>query len=78
MRLSGQFQASLIYFFLRKDFGRTKTQINQNQPTKTKKSERKTKKENGFSAHKNFQEGRNHLFWVLVFFVHSKFFRKNK
>ena len=78
MRLSGQFQASLIFFFLRKDFERTKTQINQNQPTKTKKSERKTKKENGFSAHKNFQEGRNHLFWVLVLFVHSKSFRKNK
>ena len=40
MRLSVQFLASLfIYLFLRKDFERTKTQINQNQPTKTKISE---------------------------------------
>ena len=51
MRLSGQFQASLI-FFLRKDFERTKTQINQIQPTKTKKSERKTTKKKVFARTK--------------------------
>ena len=48
--------------------------------TNQRKLKKRTKnnKENGFSAHKNFQEGRNHLFWVLVLFVHSKSFRKNK
>ena len=40
MRLSVQFLANFfIYLFLRKDFERTKTQINENQPTKTKISE---------------------------------------
>ena len=43
MRLSGKFKASLL-FFLQKDFERTKTQINQNQPTKTKLSKPKTTK----------------------------------
>ena len=45
---------SQFIFFLQKDFERTKTQINQNQPTKTKISERKTTKATGFCAHKNF------------------------
>ena len=53
MRLSGKFKASLL-FFLQKDFERTKTQINQNQPTKTKISERKTTKASNFCVHKNF------------------------
>ena len=43
-----------VYFFLQKDFERTKTQINQNQPTKTKISKHKNDKDNGFCTHKNF------------------------
>ena len=44
----------IYFFFLRKDFKRTKTQINQNQPTKTKISEQKTTKATVSCAHKNF------------------------
>ena len=52
MMLSRQFQACL--FFLRKDFERTKMQINQNQLTKTKIREQKTTKATVFRAHKSF------------------------
>ena len=38
MGLSGQFQACL-FFFLRKDFARTKTQANINQQNKIKKTQ---------------------------------------
>ena len=51
MRLSGQFQASLCFL---QYFERTKTQINENQPTKTKISEQKIAKAMVFCLHKNF------------------------
>ena len=44
VKLGCQDNLKPIYFFLRKDFERTKPQINQNQPTKTKISEQKTTK----------------------------------
>ena len=43
MRLLGQFQACL-FFVLRKDVKRTKTQIKQKSTNKTKISEQKTRK----------------------------------
>ena len=43
MRLSGQFQAC-FFFFLRKDFKRTKTQIKPKPTNKTKTSKKKTTK----------------------------------
>ena len=51
--------SSRIIFFLRKDFERTKTQINQHQPTKTKISKQKTTKATVFCTHKTVEEGRN-------------------
>ena len=74
--------SSRIIFFLRKDFERTKTQINQHQPTKTKISKQKTTKATVFCTHKTVEEGRNRskrveiMFWVLVLFVRSKSFHK--
>ena len=48
------------FFILRNDFEHTNTQINPNQPTKTKISEQKTTKTTGiFCGHKNFKEGGN-------------------
>ena len=43
MRLSGQFQASLFLYFLRKDFERTKTQIKPKPTNKNKSKRRKIK-----------------------------------
>ena len=77
MRLSGQFRASLIFFFAK----RLRAYKNANQPkptNKNKKKRTKNNKENGFSAHKNFQEGRNHLFFGFGAFCTLKTFRKNK
>ena len=55
-------------------------QIRKSTKTNQQKLKKLTKnnKENGFFSHKNFEEGGNNLFWVLVLFVHSKSFRKNK
>ena len=44
VKLGCQDNLKPVYFFLRKDFERTKPQINQNQPTKTKISEQKATK----------------------------------
>ena len=57
MRLLRQFQACFFFFFffLRKDFEHKKTQIKQNQPTKTRISEQKTTKATVFTRIKTSQ-----------------------
>ena len=58
LRLSGQFQARLLFiylfFFLRKDFKRTKTRHKQKPTNKTKLSKQKATKATFFRSHKNF------------------------
>ena len=74
MRLSEQFQAGL-FFFLRKDFEHTKTQIKPKPTNKTKTSEQKTTKAAFFRAQKLLRGG-NWLFCALVLFLRSNFFRE--
>ena len=67
--ISSQFN----FFFLRKDFERTKTQINQNQPTKTKKSERKTTKKTVFLRTKTSKKVEI-IFFGFWCFLHTQNF----
>ena len=53
-------------------------QIKQKSTNKTKISEQKATKAMVFCKHKNFQEGGNRLFWVLVLFYAQNFFVKKK
>ena len=55
MRSSRQFRAS---FFLLKDFERTKSQIKQNQPTKTQTSVQENIKGNNFLCIKTSKRGK--------------------
>ena len=64
MRLLGQLQVCLfIYFFLRKGFERTKTQIKPKPTDKTKPREKKTTKATIFCAQK-LLKGENCTFCV--------------
>ena len=67
-----------IFFFLLKNFKRTKTQIKPKPTKKTKKSKQNTTKATIFQAHKNFLKGRNCLFCILVLFVRLRSFHENK
>ena len=53
MRLSGQLQACLSFFFLRKNFKLKKMQIKQKPTNKTKTGKQKTTKVMVFHAKKN-------------------------
>ena len=64
MRLSGQFQACLSFFFLRKNFKLKKMQIKQKPTNKTKTGKQKTTKVMVFHAKKKPLRGGNRLFWV--------------
>ena len=52
MRLSGQFQAFFVVFFLRKSFKRTTRQVKTKLTNKTETSEQNTTKSTIFSAQK--------------------------
>ena len=65
-----------VYFFLGKYFERTKTQISQNQPTKTKIVEQKKNNGNGILRAQKLLRGWKSFVWVLVLFVRAKYFRK--
>ena len=77
MRLSRQFQTCLfISSFLRKDFKRAKTRQKHKPTNKTKISEHETTKATIFRARKNFSEGKNRLFCILVLFYAQNHFVK--
>ena len=59
--------------FLRKHFERKKTRHKQRSTNKTKKREQKTTKTTIFCSDKNFWEGKNRLFCVLVLFYDQIF-----
>ena len=62
MRLLGQLQVCLfIYFFLRKGFERTKTQIKPKPTDKTKPREKKDNKGDNFSCTKTSKGGKLYI-----------------
>ena len=70
MRLSGQFQVYLLlfFFFLRKNFKRTKTQIKPKSTNETKISEQKTTKATIFLAQKILRERKLFVLSFSTFF----------
>ena len=76
MRVSGQFQPN--FCFLRKDFARTKIRHKQKATDKTKLSKQKTTKATIFRMEKNFWEGENRLFCILMLFYGQNCFVKDK
>ena len=68
MRLLGQFQAGL-FFFLRKDFERTKTQIKPKPTNKTETRKQKTTKATFFRAQKLLRGGKLVILRFGTFFT---------
>ena len=74
MRLSGQFQACLFFFFLQKHFKHTKMQIKPKPTNKTKLSQQKTTKATIFHEQKLLRGGR--LFILHFFFCPKSLLKK--
>ena len=69
---------SYVYFFLQKDFKRTKTRTSKNQLTKQKQANTKQERQHFLQAQKLLREQKSFVLHFDVFLRSNPFRKKNK